>query len=237
MTSSKPRRAIIIPAAGSGTRFQSTLPKQYHLLGREPILAHTLRTACAVSDVGTISVGVQGDIDQVYLQFRSWGITDSRIQVYEGAEERQLTVLKGLQHWSMNSVDPEGVVLVHDAVRPLATIGLWERVALAAEQYGAAIPFLPMADTVKMIADHVVERTLDRSRLVRIQTPQGFRISVLRSSYERAVVEGLSLTDCSSAVELSGHAVHLVAGEEVNFKITTPYDLAMAEIVVANIAR
>lgn len=237
MTSSKPGRAIIIPAAGSGTRFQSALPKQFHTLGSDPILVHTLRTACAVSDVGTISIGVQGDIDQMYLQLRGWGITDARIQVYEGAEERQLTVLKGLQHWSMNNVDADGVVLVHDAVRPLATVDLWERVAIAAEQHGAAVPFLPMADTVKMVSDGVVERTLDRSRLVRVQTPQGFRIPVLRSSYEHAVREGLSLTDCSSAVELSGHTVHLVPGEEVNIKITTPYDLAMAEIIVANFAR
>ena len=237
MTSSKPRRAIIIPAAGSGTRFQSALPKQFHILGNDPVIVHTLRTACSVSDVGTISIGVQGDIDNMYIRLRGWGITDARVHVYEGAEERQLTVLKGLHHWSMNSVNAEGVVLVHDAVRPLATVELWERVAVAAEQYGAAIPFLPMADTVKMVSDGVVERTLDRSRIVRVQTPQGFRIALLRSSYERAIAEGLSLTDCSSAVERSGHTVHLVTGEDVNVKVTTPYDLAMAEIVVANIAR
>ena len=79
MDQPQPRRAIVIPAAGTGTRFQSTLPKQFHTIGDEPILVRTLRTACAVSDVGSISVGVQGDIDQMYLWLRSHGITDTRL--------------------------------------------------------------------------------------------------------------------------------------------------------------
>lgn len=237
MDQPQPRRAIVIPAAGTGTRFQSTLPKQFHTIGDEPILVRTLRTACAVSDVGSISVGVQGDIDQMYLWLRSHGITDTRVQLFEGAHERQYTVMKALEHWSMNASDESGIVLVHDAVRPLASIDLWERVARAAEEYGAAIPVLPMSDTVKMVADGVVTSTLDRSRLVCVQTPQGFRRGLLKSAYEQATRDGVSVTDCSSVVERTGHPVHLVEGDETNFKITTPYDLAVAEFVVANIAQ
>jgi len=237
MTQSKPRRAIVIPAAGTGTRFQSATPKQLHTLGGEPILVRTIRTACAVSDVGSISVGMRGDIDQWQMWLRVHGIDDSRVQVFEGADERQHTVIKALEHWSMNGSAVDGIVLVHDAVRPLASVALWERVAAAAEEHGAAIPVLPMADTVKMVSNGLVETTVDRSRLVRVQTPQGFRREMLHSAYESAMREGLSVTDCSSVVERAGNPVHLVDGDETNFKITTPYDLKVAEFVVANFAQ
>ncbi len=237
MSLSRPSRAIVIPAAGSGTRFQSSLPKQFHLIGGEPILLRTIRTACQVSNVTSISVGVQGDVDQLEMWLRSNGIDDSRVTCFEGSHERQLTVMKALQHWSMNACSDDDVVLVHDAVRPLASVELWERVASAAEHYGAAIPVLPMADTVKVISEGVVISTPERSSLVRVQTPQGFRRSALVHAYEQAIRNGLSVTDCSSAVEQSGYQVRLVDGDETNFKITTPYDLAVAEFVVANFMR
>lgn len=235
MDQPQPHRAIVIPAAGTGTRFQSTLPKQFHTLGNEPILVRTLRTACAVSHVDSISVGVQGDIEQVYEWLQSHGITDARVQLFEGAHERQYTVMKALEHLSISGLGEGGIVLVHDAVRPLASVELWERVASVAEEFGAAIPVLPMSDTVKMVSNGVVTSTLDRSRLVRVQTPQGFRRELLTSAYEQATREGVSVTDCSSVVERMGHPVHLVEGDETNFKITTPYDFAVAEFVVANI--
>lgn len=237
MSQSRPSRAIIIPAAGSGTRFQSSLPKQFHLIGGEPILLRTIRTACQVSNVGSISIGVQGDIDQLYVWLQSHGVIDTRVHFFEGAHERQFTVMKALDHWSLNECATDGVVLVHDGVRPLASLALWERVAEAAERFGAAIPTLPMSDTVKVVTDGVVASTLDRSKLVRVQTPQGFRRSLLTTAYADAVRDGVSVTDCASVVERSGYAVHIVDGDETNFKITTPYDLAVAEFIVANNAQ
>lgn len=236
MSQRQPARAIIIPAAGTGTRFQSSVPKQFHTIGGEPVLLRTIRIACLVSNVTAIAVGVQGDIDQLHIWLRSHGVSDTRVHFFEGAHERQFTVMKALEHWSINNSDEDGVVLVHDAVRPLATVELWERVAHAAEMHGAAIPVLPMADTVKVVANGVVVSTLDRSSLVRVQTPQGFRRSVLKPAYEQAARDGVSVTDCSSVVERTGYQVHLVEGDETNFKITTPYDLTLAEFVVANIA-
>ncbi len=236
MSQSLPSRAIIIPAAGSGSRFQSSLPKQFHVLGGEPILLRTIRTACQVSNVGSISIGVQGDIDQLHVWLQSHGVVDTRLHFFEGAHERQFTVMKALEHWSMNTHD-DGIVLVHDAVRPLASVALWERVAEAAELWGAAIPTLPMSDTVKVVADGVVASTLDRSKLVRVQTPQGFRRSLLSAAYADAARDGVSVTDCASVVERSGYPVHVVDGDETNFKITTPYDLAVAEFIVANNAQ
>lgn len=234
MSLSRPSRAIIIPAAGSGTRFLSSLPKQFHLIGGEPILLRTIRTACQVSNVSSISVGVQGDVDQLHTWLRSNSIDDSRVHFFEGAQERQFTVMKALQHLSLSECSDDVVVIVHDAVRPLASVELWERVASAAEQHGAAIPVLAMADTVKVVSEGVVVSTPDRSSLVRVQTPQGFRMGLLRQAYEQVIRDGVSVTDCSSVVELSGYPVHLVDGDETNFKITTPYDLAVAEFVVAN---
>jgi len=237
MNSTKPARSIIIPAAGSGTRFQSVVPKQLHTIAGEPILIRTIRTACAVANVGSICVGMRGDIDQWYLWLREHGVTDDRVHVFEGADERQLTVMRGLNHWSLNDSAEDGIVLVHDAVRPLATVGLWERVATAAEEHGAAIPALPIADTVKAISEGRVTSTLNRTNLVRVQTPQGFRKSLLRSAYEEAIRDGLSVTDCASVMELANHVVRIVDGDETNFKITTPYDLTIAEFIVANFAQ
>lgn len=234
MSQTRPTRAIIIPAAGSGTRFQSSLPKQFHLIGGEPILIRTIRTACQVSNVGSISVGVQGDIDQLYVWLRSHGVTDSRVHFFEGAHERQFTVMKALENVSTREGVGDDVVLVHDAVRPLASVELWERVAEATERFGAAIPALPMSDTVKVVSEGVVVATLDRAKLMRVQTPQGFRHSLLSTAYTEAVRDGVSVTDCASVVERSGHPVHIVEGDETNFKITTPYDLTVAEFLVAN---
>lgn len=237
MSASKPRRSIIIPAAGSGARFGSALPKQLHALAGEPILIRTLRTACSVSNVGLIAVGMKGDIVHWNRWMREHGIVDERILVYEGAEERQHTVIKGLDYLSASDPADEGIVLVHDAVRPLAGIELWERVASAAEECGAAIPALPIADTVKVISDGRVVSTLNRASLVRVQTPQGFKRALLRTAYHKATQDGRLVTDCASVVEQDGHDVRIVDGDETNFKITTQYDLAVAEFVVANFAR
>jgi 2-C-methyl-D-erythritol 4-phosphate cytidylyltransferase len=104
-----------------------------------------------------------------------------------------------------------------------------------AERCGAAIPGLPVADTLKHVSsDGIVMDTPDRSAFMRVQTPQGFRADVVRRAYAVARERGTTATDCSSVVEQLGSHVSIVPGEETNFKITTPYDLRVATFLLAN---
>jgi 2-C-methyl-D-erythritol 2,4-cyclodiphosphate synthase len=121
------------------------------------------------------------------------------------------------------------IVMVHDGARPCASFDLWRRVAEAATTYGAAIPVLPSADSLKQL-DHSGDevRSIDRARIVRSQTPQGFRYPVLIAAHAAATASGTEATDDATLVELSGHPVRAVRGEMENIKVTTPVDLDLA---------
>jgi 2-C-methyl-D-erythritol 4-phosphate cytidylyltransferase len=123
----------------------------------------------------------------------------------------------------------DGVVLVHDAARPLVPPDVVRAVAEAARRTGAALPVLPLVDTIKVVSDGRVVETLDRTRLGAAQTPQGFRIALLRDAYARAFADDVALTDEAMAVERLGHPVAAVPGSARNRKITTPDDLRWAE--------
>ena len=117
---------------------------------------------------------------------------------------------------------------MHDAARCLVQPDDAERVLAAAAATGAAIPALPLLDTIKEIEDEAVVRTLDRSRLVAVQTPQAFRIPLLREALEKARRDGFTGTDCSSLVERLGVKVRIVLGRPGNWKLTVPADLERA---------
>jgi 2-C-methyl-D-erythritol 4-phosphate cytidylyltransferase len=131
----------------------------------------------------------------------------------------------------------DGVVLVHDAARPLVTVELVEAVVHAAQEHGAAIPVVPVADTIKEIGGGRVTATVDRERLAAAQTPQGFRREVLVRAYESAFADGIVLTDESMAVERLGLPVACVPGSPRNRKLTAADDLAWAERVLHADAR
>ena len=122
---------------------------------------------------------------------------------------------------------------MHAAARPLVATALIEAVARAARESGAAIPVLELPDTIKRMRDGRVRETLDRSELAAAQTPQGFRFALLVRAYEAAFRDGVTLTDEAMAVERVGEAVVAVPGSARNRKITTPEDLAWAEVEVA----
>jgi 2-C-methyl-D-erythritol 4-phosphate cytidylyltransferase len=151
------------------------------------------------------------------------------LAVVAGGARRQDSVLEGLKQVSDGF---EGVVLVHDAARPLVDPALIESVVRAAEEIGAALPVLSLVDTVKRVEDGRVLETLDRRTLAAAQTPQGFRIDVLVSAYEAAFRDRVTVTDEAMAVERLGAPVRAVPGSPHNRKITTPEDLAWAEGLV-----
>ncbi len=207
-------------------------PKAFLNLGGQPLL---LRAALAFEEAPSVEqlVAVVSE-DQVATARGILSSLTKKLVVVPGGPRRQDSVLEGLKQAPEAF---EGVVLVHDAARPLVDVRLIEEVARAAEQAGAALPVLPLVDTVKRLRDGCVVETLDREELGAAQTPQGFRFDLLVSAYEAAFRDNVTLTDEAMAVERIGAPVRAVPGSARNRKITTPEDLAWAEGVLPGAVR
>ncbi len=207
-------------------------PKAFLDLGGQPLL---LRAALAFDEAPSVErlVAVVSE-DQVGTARGILSSLKKKVAVVPGGPRRQDSVLEGLKQAPEAF---EGVVLVHDAARPLVDVRLIEEVARVAEQAGAALPVLGLVDTVKRLRDGCVVETLDREELGAAQTPQGFRFDLLVSAYEAAFRDNVTLTDEAMAVERIGAPVRVVPGSAQNRKITTPEDLAWAEGVVPGAVR
>lgn len=222
----------ILVAAGRGERMGGERPKAFLELAGEPLLLRAARVFDASPSVAQLVAVVpptEGDEARALLS----PLRKLRAVVSGGAR-RQDSVLEGMKQVPEGF---EGVVLVHDAARPLVDVALVERVAREAAACGAALPVLPLADTVKRVRDGSVVETLDRGELAAAQTPQGFRFSLLAQAYEAAFRDRLTVTDEAMAVERLGVTVRAVPGSPRNRKLTTPEDLAWAEGVVQGILR
>jgi 2-C-methyl-D-erythritol 4-phosphate cytidylyltransferase len=203
-------------------------PKAFLALGGQPILLRAARVFDAAASVGAVVVVVpaaQADAARELL-----APIRKLIAVVAGGERRQDSVRAGLAQAPAGFA---GVVLVHDAARPLVEPALVDAVAAAAASGGAALPVLPVVDTLKRVRDGRVLGTLDRSELVAAQTPQGFRAELLRRAYEQVFRDGVTVTDEAMAVERLGEPVVAVIGSVSNRKLTTPEDLAWAEVFLA----
>lgn len=215
------RVSAIIVAAGEGQRFGS--PKQFAPLGGKPVLEWCLEAFEAHAEVDEVVLVVKDEAKgKEYLQ--RYGKVSA---VARGGEKRQDSVLSGFQQ-----LDPAqaGVVLIHDGVRPFISGPLISRVIQATREKGAAIPVIPVEDTIKMVEAEEVKRTLEREKLFRVQTPQGFLYSTLKKALVKAGQEGFYGTDEASLVEKAGERVAVVQGDFRNIKVTTPEDLKIAEV-------
>jgi 2-C-methyl-D-erythritol 4-phosphate cytidylyltransferase len=202
-------------------------PKQFiDLLGR-PALYHTLRAFEDAPGVARIyAVGNRAQIEDLADEA---GIT-KYAGCAEPGEARSLSARSGLL---LCEEDPETIVLVHDGSRCLITPDLIERVIEAA-QGGAdgVIPAVPVSDTIKVAENDSIEQTLDRSKLHAAQTPQAFRLGLLREIYAAPEKVLRAATDEATLVEDAGGRVAIVAGEKTNIKLTTPEDLILAEAIL-----
>jgi len=148
--------------------------------------------------------------------------------IVAGGETRPQSVQAG-----MNALSKKvKLVAVHDGARPLVSVQLIDRVVRGANSYGAAVPGLPVKDTVKEANGGIVKQTLDRSSLYAVQTHQAFDFDLLRGALDKTKLEDAQITDDASAVENMGMSVKMVVGDERNIKITTPLDLRLAEILI-----
>ena len=214
------RTAAIIVSAGFGKRFGAA--KHEALLAGLSILERSLEAFQSTPEVGGIVLVLRDPSAGESFRQRFSKI----LSIVPGGAERQDSVRLGFQE-----LDPEAwdLVLVHDGVRPLAGPELIRRVIAAAALSGAAIPVIPVEDTLKEVAQDVVRATLDRAGIFRSQTPQGFRYGMLERALGEAEKAGFSGTDEAALVERLGLEVSAVPGEHSNIKITTPEDIRIAE--------
>ncbi|MEO8725659.1 MAG: 2-C-methyl-D-erythritol 4-phosphate cytidylyltransferase [Acidobacteriaceae bacterium] len=224
----------IIPAAGLGTRMAGSRSKQFLSLGGEPVLMQTVKRLLGVERVTSAIIALRAsEMETVEEWLRAAGLA-GRVQLVEGGERRQDSVANALQ---VTRADPEDIVLVHDAVRPLVQRQSIEACIAAVELHGAAIVGLPAVDTVKQVertADGaLISSTIPRERVVMAQTPQGFRHRILQDAINQAMADGFLGTDEASVVERAGYDVAVVMGARENFKITNAGDLELAEYYLA----
>jgi 2-C-methyl-D-erythritol 4-phosphate cytidylyltransferase / 2-C-methyl-D-erythritol 2,4-cyclodiphosphate synthase len=222
--------AAIIVAAGRGERAGSAAPKQYRQLAGEPVLRRSLRLFAAHPDVQTVQPVIDFDHAE-HFRDASRGLESLRAAV-AGGDTRQASVLAGLI--AIEPVAPE-IVLVHDAARPFASRELVDRALAAVLATGAAVPALPVSDTIKSVgADDIVQETLDRSRLRAIQTPQAFAFDPLLAAHRRAAEAGRNdFPDDASLAEWAGLKVTTFPGDANNLKLTDANDFARAFAIEA----
>lgn len=228
--------AALIVAAGRGLRAGADAPKQYRRLGGTPVLCRTLAPFLADNRIGTVLVVIGvGDAPR-YDEAIGHLPESARARLASpvaGGETRQDSVRAGLE--ALAAIGFTGNVLVHDAARPFVSIALIERALAASAQHVAAIPALPVTDTVKRIdAAGLIEETLPREQLVSVQTPQAFAFQPLLVAHRAAHAAGsIGFTDDSAIMEWAGHRVATFAGAPMNLKLTHPDDFALAEQRIA----
>lgn len=225
------RYDAIVVAAGSSSRMGGRDKLDVQIGGR-PLLAWTLDALARAEGLERMVV-VTGPERLEAIAGSPW-LPPGVAAVVAGGGRRQDSVAAGVAALeSLAPVDPERVVLVHDGARPLVSSALVATVAAVAAAHGAAIPVVPVAETLKRVAGGLIEATVDRSSLAAAQTPQGVRRAILREAYERFPPSGEpTWTDEASLLEACRIPVHAIPGETGNLKVTLPDDLARAEALL-----
>ena len=219
------KRGVIIVAGGSGRRMGGSLPKQFMMLGNEPILARSINRIHEALPAAEIVVVLPNAHIELWKNIAARFEVASH-KIVSGGEERFHSVRNGLQAMS-EEVEYIGI---HDAVRPLVSKKLIIKLMLEAEQNEAVIPVVAPPDSYRKVEGEL-SHIIDRSTLRIVQTPQVFQASVLRQAYEQEFSP--TFTDDASVVEMAGHNVTLVEGEKENIKITTPVDMTIAEAIIS----
>lgn len=222
--------SLVIPAAGSGSRLGSEIPKPFIELCGKPILRHTLERFLRYDKLAQIVIATSAEqMERVEAILKDMDLGACSYNIVEGGSERQYSIWNALQE-----VDEScGLVAVHDAVRPFISEGLIRRCCEQAAAHGGAVVGVPAKDTIKKVNEHaVITETPDRSLLWQAQTPQVFKRDLIFKAYREAIDNGLLGTDDSSLAEAVGGTVVMVEGERENLKITYPIDLRVAELIL-----
>lgn len=227
--SAEPTVALILVAAGSGTRLGAGVPKAFVSVGGRSMLEHALEGVFATEQqLQVVVVAPHERLDEARAVAVSVaGAAIANVTVVAGGETRQQSVAAGLAVLG----DAVDCVLVHDAARALTPASQIDAVARAVRAHGVGIvPAVPVVDSIKRVDDDLVLGPVDRAELAAVQTPQGFPRAVLVAAYADAAADH---TDDAALFAAAGHQVRTVPGDPAAFKITTPWDLRRAELLLA----
>lgn len=222
---------VIIAAAGLGKRMKNTINKQYILLDARPIITYSLdilEESELVDEIVIVANAQETNYCETEIVQKHGYRKVNR--VISGGEKRQDSVFNGLKSFRQK---PD-FIAVQDGARPFLTSGLLERIFEQALKWGAAIPAIAVNDTLKTVEDGFVDQTLDRTKIMAVQTPQIFAYEKLLNAYQKAYAEGFIGTDDASLYERYYRPVKIVKGEDRNIKITRSTDLLIAEAFLQN---
>lgn len=216
----------IIVAGGRGSRMGSELPKQFLPIGGKPVLMHTLEAFYNYNAQVQLILALPVDQQTYWAQLCSEHHFTIPHQVVDGGETRFHSVLHALSF-----VEGDGLVAVHDGVRPFVHPDTIDRCFASAFEHGAAIPVVDVVDSMRKVSGET-SKAVSRADYRLVQTPQVFDITLLKNAYRQPYQP--SFTDDASVVEAFGHDIALTAGNRENIKITTPFDLIIAEALLAS---
>jgi len=222
-------KALIVPAAGSGSRLKRKTPKPFFKLSGRTILEHTIRRFMPLDGLQQILVATSEEfLDRTRIILDE--ITPQNINAVclIGGDERQHSI-----HNALKKVGNVELVMVHDAVRPFVRLEHIQKCCESAVKDGGAVLGVPVKDTIKRVDDRrVIQETPSRKNLWQTQTPQIFRKDLLVEAYEKAYQHNFLGTDDASLVERLGVNIRMVEGDRSNFKITYPLDLKLAQLLI-----
>lgn len=215
----------IIVAGGTGSRMGNKTPKQLLPIGDYPILFHTLQAFYKFDPTIDLVLVLHTDLMEYTREIKRW-IPDLKMRIINGGESRFHSVKNGLDAIE----DSEGIVFIHDAVRPFITSDLLERCKITAIQNGSAIPALAVKDSLRK-GSTSNSVSINRADIFQVQTPQTFQLAKIKNAFRTEF--GNSFTDDASVYEAAGDAITLCDGLEENIKITTPFDLELATFILS----
>ncbi|MFM2225146.1 MAG: hypothetical protein RJA07_1348 [Bacteroidota bacterium] len=217
----------IIVAGGSGTRMNTDVPKQFLLLHNKPIIVHSIeKFLLSDAAIKIIIVLPQSQLERWNTLKTAYPFLQS-IKIAIGGKTRFESVKNGL-----DEINENGIVAIHDAVRPLITKCKIIELYSSAEQNGNAIPALPCVDTIRFEKEKGKYELMNRNKMWLMQTPQCFMIKQIKDAYLKA--EHIEYTDDAAVIEAADYSINLVQGDKNNLKITVPEDLKLAEFLMGN---
>jgi len=223
---------LIITAGGTGSRFKSDLPKQFHEIEGIPIIIRTINAFSDIAEIKSIVITVPENYhDLTEDLLKDYKIT-TKYNVIPGGKERQDSVYNALRTKEAKSSD---IVIIHDAVRPFVSTGLIRKLMDAAVEIGGAVPVLRPKDTIRELRIDGSINTLSRENLYAAQTPQVFKTSLILEAFSNAYKDSFRSTDDAALFEYSGFDMILMDGEEDNIKITTLRDMKISEVIISEL--
>jgi len=216
------KHVVIITAGGTGTRVGGDIPKQFLYVGGLPVIMHTIKRFQPFADTIIVTLPEQYFDYWKEIQHKHHFFVPHRLVA--GGDTRFQSIKNAVKY-----LPDDGLVAIHDAVRPFVSSELIKSCFEHAEKHGTAVAAIPVTDSLRTASKSKSKR-IDRSNFFAVQTPQVFSCEILKKSYSQAF--NSKFTDDASVVESFGYDIQLVAGEELNFKITTPSDLIIANSIV-----